>query len=223
MTRQEYQEELHRLRETVLEELDVVTRQLARVVAAVEGSDAGACEAVVAGDDEVDRLYRRIQSELVTVIARQAPVASDLRLITALLHISRLVERIGDQCVNVAKLVALAGTPPPGAEAFRASLVAMGRAAEQEVRGAAAALRDDDLAVARVVAERDEVVDDLNRACFNRAIELGDGTDRRSWATAMILVSRAFERVADNAVDIGSHLRFALTGSFEAPDAAAAG
>jgi phosphate transport system protein len=223
MTRHDYQDELRRLRETVLEQLDVVVGQVSRVIEALDCSDPDACDAVVAGDDEVDRLYRHIQSELVSVIARQAPVASDLRLITALLHISRLVERIGDQSVNVAKLVAMAGPPPAGAQALHASLVAMGRAAEQEVAGAAVALRGEDLIAAQAVEERDEVVDDLNRTCFQQAIELGSDVERRSWAMAMVLVSRALERMADNAVDVGSHLRFALTGTFDAGEAAPAG
>ena len=223
MSRIHYQDLLRHIRETALEQLDVAIGQVTRVIEALESSDPNGCNAVVAGDDEVDRLYRHIQSELITVIALQAPVASDLRLITALLHISRLVERIGDQSVNVANLVASAGPPPAGGEALHATLVAMGQAARQQLAGAAAALRDEDLRAAQAVEERDEVVDDLNRACFHQAIELGSDVEQRSWATTMILVARAFERTADHAVDIGSHLRFALTGTFEPDEAAPTG
>src|ERR671914_1089819 len=123
MTRLDYQEELRRLQETVLEELDVVTRQLSLVLEALEQGDAQVADQIVAGDEEFDRLYRLLQANLVTIIARQAPVASDLRLITALLHISRMVERMGDQCVNIAKLVSVAGPPPPGAERLRECLL----------------------------------------------------------------------------------------------------
>ena len=215
MTRLDYQEELRRLQETVLEELDVVTRQLSLVLEALEHGDARVADQIVAGDEEVDRLYRLLQANLVTIIARQAPVASDLRLITALLHISRMIERMGDQCVNVAKLIAVAGKAPAGADEFQACLLSMGRATEDAVRTAARALRVADAAAGDALEKDDTVVDELNRACFSRAIDFGDSADRRSWATAMILVSRAFERIADNAVDIGAHLRFAVTGSFE--------
>jgi phosphate transport system protein len=222
MTRLDYQEELLRLRESALEELDLVARQLSLVIDALERGDAEVAQDIVSGDQEVDRAYRRIQADLVTVIARQAPVASDLRLVTALLHISRMVERMGDQCVNIAKLVPVAGPVPAEAQDFLSCVVSMGRETEETVRRAEAALRAADSTAADALEEQDAVVDELNRACFNYAIEFGDSTERRAWATAMILVSRAFERIADNAVDIGAHLRFAVTGSFEASPGAPA-
>jgi phosphate transport system protein len=215
MARLDYQDELRRLQEAVLEELDVVARQLSLALEALQGGDARVAEQVVAGDEEVNRLYRRLQADLVRIIARQAPVASDLRRITALLHISRMIERMGDQCVNVAKLIVVAGPAPGGADEFHGCLLSIGRATEEEVRAAARALRVEDSAAADALEDRDTVVDELNRACFSHAVDVGDSADRRSWATAMILVSRAFERIADNAVDIGAHLRFAVTGSFE--------
>jgi phosphate transport system protein len=173
------------------------------------------------GDQEVDRRYGRLQSELVTVIARQAQVASDLRLITALLHISRMVERIGDQCVNVAKLATVGGPPPAGAEEFQRCLLAMGSAAQAAVHEATRALQDHDAGAARQLADSDSEINELNRSCFSRAIALGDSEERRAWSTAMILVARAFERIADNAVDITAHLGFAITGTFEPRPAAA--
>jgi phosphate transport system protein len=215
MARLDYQDELRRLQEAVLEELDVVGRQLSLALEALESGDAGVAGQVVAGDEEVNGMYRQLQADLVRIIARQAPVASDLRRITALLHISRMIERMGDQCVNVAKLIVVAGPAPGGADELHACLLSMGRATEEEVRAAARALRVEDSAAADALEDRDTVVDDLNRACFGHAVDVGDSADRRSWATAMILVSRAFERIADNAVDIGAHLRFAVTGSFE--------
>jgi phosphate transport system protein len=215
VTRAPYQEELQRLQRAVVDELDVVSRQLARALEALEHSDSGAADEVVRGDAEVDRRYAALQNDLVTVIARQAPVASDLRLVTALLHISRMVERMGDQCVNVAKLAAVAGPPPPGTGDFQGCLLDMGHAVEEAIRGVTEALRNDDAGVARRLADDDSTVNELNRRCFSQAIELGDQEDRRTWATAMILVARAFERIADNAVDIGAHLHFAVTGTFE--------
>jgi phosphate transport system protein len=215
MTRVDYQEELRRLREAVLEELGVVARQLSLVLEALERGDNELADRVVAGDEQVDRLYRQLQADLVRIIARQAPVASDLRLITALLHVSRMIERMGDQCVNIAKLIAVAGPPPAGADEFHACLLSMGRATEDEMRAAARVLRVGDSDAIDLLEQGDTVVDELNRACFSHAIDFGDSAERRGWTTAMILVSRAFERIADNAVDIGAHLRFAATGSFE--------
>jgi phosphate transport system protein len=216
MTRLPYQEELQRLQTAVVDELGQVSSQLARVLELLESGAPEIGDAVIAGDDEVDRRYRALQTDLVTVIARQAPVASDLRLITALLHISRMIERMGDQCVNIAKLISVAGPRPAGTEAFHACLLSMARETDAAVHAAGSALRDEDVGAATALEDADSVVDDLNRACFTHAITLGDAEDRRTWATAMILVSRALERIADNAVDIGAHLRFAVTGTFEA-------
>ena len=95
MTRLPYQEELRRLQTAVVDELGQVSSQLARVLELLESGAPEIIDAVIAGDHEVDRRYGELQTDLVTVIARQAPVASDLRLITALLHISRMIERSG--------------------------------------------------------------------------------------------------------------------------------
>jgi phosphate transport system protein len=215
VTRLPYQEELQRLQAAVLEELDVVSRQLALVIDALESADQAIASRVIESDAEVDRLYGLIQTDLVTVIARQAPVASDLRLITALLHVSRMVERMGDQCVNIAKLVSVAGPRPDGTDDFQACLLTMGHATVEALTTASATLREEDMDAARALEEGDSQVNRLNRSCFAHAISLGDTEDRRAWATAMILVSRAFERIADNAVDVGAHMRFAVTGTFE--------
>jgi phosphate transport system protein len=214
VTRFPYQEELQRLQAAVLAELDAVSVQLALVLEALESGDPSLSSRVVDGDAEIDRLYGVLQTDLVTVIARQAPVASDLRLITALLHISRMIERMGDQCVNIAKLVSVAGPRPDGTAEFYDCLTSMGRATDGALRAASTALRDENLEAVRVLEEGDSVINELNRSCFGLAIALGDSDDRRAWATAMILVARAFERIADNAVDVGAHMRFAVTGTF---------
>jgi phosphate transport system protein len=216
MTRVPYQEELQRLQGAVLEEIDLVDRQLTLVLEALDRGETGVADQVVAGDEEIDRRYGVLQTDLVTIIARQAPVASDLRLITALLHISRMVERMGDQCVNIAKLIAVAGPVPTGAEGLHECLVSMGAATQEAVRDAAQALREADADAAAALHEGDSVVNELNRSCFVQAIELGDASHRRTWTTSMILVARSLERIADNAVDIAAHLHFAVTGTFEA-------
>jgi phosphate transport system protein len=215
MTRLPYQEELQRLKAAVLDEFGAVSRQLALVLDALESGDRSAAERVVEGDAEIDGQYASLQNDLVRVIARQAPVACDLRLITALLHVSRMIERMGDQCVNIAKLVDVAGPRPDGTDEFQQCLLSMGRATGEALTAAAATLREQDADAARALDEGDNEINELNRTCFAHAIELGDTEERRAWGTAMILVSRAFERIADNAVDVGAHMHFALTGTFD--------
>jgi phosphate transport system protein len=222
MTRTHFQDELRALEQAVVEELEAAAGQLARVIDALDRSDRELADEVIQGDAEVDRRYATLQQDLMTLIARQAPVAADLRLVTALTHISRMTERIGDQCVNIAKLVPVGGTAPRGGAELQSCLIDMGRHALDAVRGATRALQEHDTGFADALAERDEDVNQLNRTCFNRAIALGGDEAARTWATAMILVARAFERIGDNAVDIGAHVRFAATGEFAARPAAAA-
>ena len=221
MTRVRYQEELDRLRAAVHEECEAVVAQLAGVLEALPTADRGVAERVIRADEEIDRRYAALQNDLVAVIARQAPVAGDLRLVTALLHISRMIERMGDQCVNVAKLVKVVGPPPPGTETLADCVMDMGHHALDAVRMAADALHEVDAECADALAAGDEAVNELNRSCFTGAIELGADESARAWATGMILVARALERIGDNAVDIGAHLRFAATGAFEGRPAAA--
>jgi phosphate transport system protein len=221
MTRSRDQDELRGLHDNVVEQLGVVAGQLALAIEALERGDAAVAAEVIRRDYEVDRRYAELQGDLVAVIARQAPVAGDLRVVTALLHISRMVERMGDQCVNVAKLVRVAGPPPAGAEEFQRCLLEMGRHAHVAVRGAATALRGWDVDLASRLAASDADVNELNRTCFVRAIELGATEPARKWGTAMILVARAFERIGDNAVDIGAHVRLAATGTYEPRSAVA--
>jgi phosphate transport system protein len=122
---------------------------------------------------------------------------------------------MGDQCVNIAKLVPLAGHEPPSDERMLRNIVTMGRQVRALLSQAKGAFAGRDLELARDLVRGDDVVDDLNRECFRLAIEIGDEQDRREWAMTMMLVARALERMGDNAVDIGEQVAFVVTGLFE--------
>ena len=83
---------------------------------AVEHQDIELAELVIADDDRIDGRYLEVHQAILTLLATQAPVATDLRLISALLHVMKSIERMGDQCVNIAKLIPLAGHEPPADE-----------------------------------------------------------------------------------------------------------
>ena len=112
-TRLHYQEELESLEKTALGGLDLVVQSLDRVMEAVEHRDTELAELVVADDDRVDGRYLEVHQAILTLLATQAPVATDLRLISALLHVMKCMERMGDQCVNIAKLIPLTGHDAP--------------------------------------------------------------------------------------------------------------
>ncbi|HEX2097082.1 MAG TPA: phosphate signaling complex protein PhoU [Solirubrobacterales bacterium] len=214
-TRVHYQEELAALETSALGGLDLVGSALARTLTAVAGQDIGLAEEVIADDDRIDGRYLEVHQSLIALLAKQSPVATDLRLIAALLHVMKSIERMGDQCVNVCKLIPLTGSEPPADAGMVERIVAMGQQTSALIDGAKKAFERRDVAIARDLVRLDDVVDDLNRECFRLALEIGDDAERREWAMTMLLAARAIERIGDNAVDIGEQVAFVVTGLFK--------
>jgi phosphate transport system protein len=209
-----YQEELQKLEQRALEGLDLVATQLERATEAVQHCDTELAELIVANDDVIDGRYLEIHQSILTLLATQAPVATDLRLISALLHLVKALERMGDQCVNVAKLIPLAGHEPPADERIVKDIVTMGRQVRTQIAQAKRAFAGRDVEMARDLVRQDDVVDSLNKKIFRIALEIGDDQDTREWAMTMILAARAIERIGDNTVDIGEQVAFIVTGLF---------
>jgi phosphate transport system protein len=212
--RHEYREELASLEQRALDGLDLVVIAVERTAEAIQHQDIELAELVIADDDVIDGRYLEVHQAILTLLATQAPVATDLRLISALLHVMKNIERMGDQCVNIAKLIPIAGHQPPSDERIVRNLVSMGKSVRALAKQAKRAFLERDLDLARDLVRQDDVVDNLNRDCFHLAIEIGDDHDRREWAMTMMLVARALERIGDNAVDIGEQVAFVVTGLF---------
>jgi phosphate transport system protein len=210
-----YQEELENLEAAGLAGLDLVTAALGRTLEAVEHQDVELAQLVIADDDRIDGRYLEVHQSLITLLATQSPVATDLRLISALMHVLKNVERMGDQCVNICKLIPLTGTKPPADPVMLKQILTMGRHARALISQAKRAFEDRNVEMARDLVRQDDVVDNLNRECFHLALEIGDDPDRREWAMTMLLAARAIERIGDNAVDIGEQVAFVVTGLFQ--------
>jgi phosphate transport system protein len=213
-TRQGYVEELEELEKRALGGLDLVTETLTRTLEAIEHSDVELAEMVIADDDRIDGRYLEVHQSILTLLATQQPVATDLRLISALLHVMKSIERMGDQCVNIAKVIPLAGNEPPRDEEMITDIVTMGQQAKSLVAQAKTGFATRDVELSRDLVRQDDVIDNLNRRCFARAFEIGDDVDDREWGITMMLVARALERIGDNAVDIGEQTAFVVTGLF---------
>ena len=209
-----YQEELTELESRALDGLDLVVDALDRACEAVQHQDVELAELVIASDDIIDGRYLEVHQAILTLLARQSPVATDLRLISALLHVMKCMERMGDQCVNVAKLIPIAGHEPPSEQRMLDLIAEMGARDRELLRQSKRAFAERDVGLARDLVRQDDAVDDLNRDCFQLAIEIGDEHDRREWAMTMMLVARALERIGDNAVDIGEQVAFVVSGLF---------
>lgn len=212
--RVQYQEELARLEEKTLGGFDLVMTSLDRTLEAVSNQDIELAQIVMGDDDQIDGRYLEVHQGLITLLATQSPVATDLRLISALLHVIKNIERMGDQCVNVCKLIPLVGHEPPVDERMVKNILEMGAQVRLEMIQAKRAFSDRDVNQAQDLVLQDDKVDRLNKECFTLAIEIGDEPDRREWAMTMLLAARALERMGDNAVDVGEQVAFVVTGLF---------
>ncbi len=212
--RVQYGESLAEIERRALGGLDIVVEELDRAHEAVVHTDVELAELVIADDDRIDGRYLEVHQELIHLIATQAPVASDLRLISALLYVMKCMERMGDQCVNIAKLVPIVGSDPPVDERMLELISTMSKQARSMIRQVKVAFETRDAALSQDLVRQDDVIDNANRECFRLAIEIGDDQDIREWAITMLLVARALERVGDNAVDIGEQIAYVVTGEF---------
>jgi phosphate transport system protein len=213
-SRLHFQQELQELEVRALGGLDLVVEQLDRVLESLEHQDVELAQMVITDDDRLDGRYLEVHQGILSLLARQAPVAGDLRLVAALLHVIKHVERMGDQCVNIAKLIPLTGNEPPVREEVRDALLKMGAYARSEVTQCKAAFANRDVGLAEDLVRQDRDINRMNREVFRMALEIGDEADVREWAMTMVLVARALERIGDNAVDIGEQVAFVVTGLF---------
>ena len=213
-TRTHFQEELAGLEEQALGGLDMVVTALDRALETVQHQDVELAGMVISDDDRIDGRYLEVHQGVLSLLALQAPVAGDLRLVAAVLHIIKNMERMGDQCVNMAKLVPLAGHNPPSDERVLSHIQRMGEQARQQVIQSKQAFARRNVEQAQDLVRQDDEIDRLNREVFSIALEIGDDPDTREWAMHMMLVARCIERIGDNAVDIGEQTAFIVTGLF---------
>ncbi len=209
-----FQQELARLEEAALGALDLVVTTLDRTLEALHHRDIELAAIVIADDDRIDGRYLEVHQGILSLLALQSPVASDLRVVAALLHVIKHAERMGDQCVNIAKLLPLTGTEPPVDQEMLATIEKMGALARSEVGQSKQAFSLRDMALAEDLVRQDEEINQLNKDCFRRAVQIGTDPDVREWAMTMMLVARALERIGDNAVDVGEQVAFVVSGLF---------
>jgi len=212
--RAHFQDDLGDLQVRSLAMFDLILTALDRVIEALEHQDIELAQIVIDEDEVIDATYVELHHAILSLLTLQAPVAGDLRRLAALLHVIRYAERMGAQCVSIAKLIPLSGHEPPVRHEILERVVNMGRHARCEVVQCRRAFADGNVAMAEDLVKRDREVNLLNRQIFKLAIDAGDDADTREWAMTMTLVARAFERVGDNAVDVGEQTAFVATGLF---------
>jgi phosphate transport system protein len=212
--RVEFQERLNTLEAGIQEQGEVCLRAVRGAVNALVSQDVELCDEVIAFDDEIDARYHRIEKMVEEVLALETPVATDLRLVLASLHVSIHLERIGDQSVTIAKLTKLAADLEPGAELVE-GLQEMGDRCEEMLKIALDSFAQRDVERARSLVGLDELVDRTNHRVVDTVLGMTSSGGDQEWGMRMIVVARCLERIGDNAVDIGEQTAFLVTGEFE--------
>ena len=208
-----FQEELDQLEATLQEEGELVLRVLRGALNALAQGDVELADDVIAFDDEVDASYLAIQQGIESLLARQTPVAVDLRFVLAVLHSNLHMERMADLCVTISKLTKLAHGLPPD-ETLLEGFEEMASRAEEMIRVALEAFVNRDVEGAESLMGLDELIDRANRRVVNHVLELGADPERREWGLRMIIISRCLERIGDHTVDIGEQVAYLVTGEF---------
>jgi phosphate transport system protein len=209
-----FTEELSQLEAGLQEEGDLVLRALRSALNALGRGDSELADEVIAFDDEVDRRYVEIETGVQSLLARQTPVAVDLRFVLAVLRVNLHLERMADYCVTVAKLTKLMGDLHVDDEAISRSIEDMGQRAEQMIRVAMDSFAARDADKAQTLVELDELIDRANRNATDDLLSLGNSPEEREYALRMLVVSRCVERIGDHAVDIGEQVAYLVTGEF---------
>jgi phosphate transport system protein len=212
--RSHFHEELEALELDVVSMGELAERAIGRAMDSLVYRDDRVADQVIAGDDEIDDKYLAVERRWLEVLALQTPVASDLRLVSAILHINVHLERVGDMAVNIAKLAKLTSGLP-----FNQTIVSHLREMSDVVRPMIRIVLDAfvrrDLELARSLPALDDPVDRLNRGMYREVVACAGDPEVLEWAIRMMVVSRQLERVGDHAVDIAEQVAFLLTGEFQ--------
>jgi phosphate transport system protein len=211
--RTRFHEELDALETEIFVEGDLAEQAVGRAMEALVRRDDELARRLIDADDAIDQRYLDIERRIFDLLARQTPVASDLRLVLAILHINLHLERIGDMAVNIAK-VARATEELPTSETVLRHLQEMADVVREMLRTAMRAFAQRNIDLCLALPEMDEPVDRLNRNMYREIVALAGDQLALEWGVRINVVSRQLERVGDQAVDIGEQVAFLLTGEF---------
>jgi phosphate transport system protein len=212
--RHKFHEELDWLGSEVVTLGDLAERAVSDAFDSLLRRDRELADKVIAGDDEIDEHYLEVERRIFDLLAQQTPVASDLRLVTAVLHINLHLERVADMGVNIAKIAKVTMEWPTN-QTVLMHLQEMSDVAGTMLRTSIEAFVRRDLKLCRALPKMDDPVDRLNRGMYREVAALAGDPRMLEWGIHMNIVSRQLERVADHAVDIGEQVAFLLTGVFQ--------
>jgi len=212
--REMYANELEELESLLLEEGRLVDRAIRSALNALARDDLELAEELIAFDDEIDSRFLVIEQGIPLLLARQTPVAGDLRLVLAILYINVHLERIADYCVTIAKLTKLSHDLPRDTSVLEA-MEEMGERCCEMLATALEDFHQRDVRHPQALDDMDKPIDRANRKLIDRFVAFGKDEHQREWAIRMMLVSRCLERIGDHTVDIGEQTFYLVGGQFE--------
>jgi phosphate transport system protein len=211
--RELYREQL----DDVLADLALMAQEVSTAVrsatAALLDADLQLAEQVISGDEQLDLKQADIERRSFDLLALQAPVAGELRVIVASLRMVAELERMGDLAAHVAKIARLRYPESAVPERLRPSFIRMGDVAEKMVIAAGQTLHDRNVQNAEELRDRDQEMDDLRRSQF-RSLLGDDWSDGVEAAVDVALLGRYYERIADHAASMARRIIYVVTGEF---------
>jgi phosphate transport system protein len=213
LIRSVFQDELDSVSQTLFDLSVMVSDSMARATKSVMTKDLKLAEEVISSDEKIDTVQHDLDARIIDIIARQQPVASDLRALVTALRMSADLERMGDLAHHVAKLVRLRHPASAVPVELLALIEAIGETAEKIATKTGVVISTRDVTLAAQVEKDDDEMDNLHRELISSLVE-------PSWphgvetAIDLTLLGRYYERYADHAVSVSRRVIFLVTGKF---------
>lgn len=218
--REQFQQDLHSISDQLVEMTRLASSAMVRATTALLDADVHLAESVIESDKAIDAARESLDTLAVDLLARQAPVASDLRMVVTAMRVSSDLERMGDLARHVAKVARLrypdSAVPPE----CRATIQEMGHVAEALVTKVGSIIASQDLDAARQVEADDDALDDLHRDLYGRLLD-GKWQHGTEAAVDLTLLGRYYERYGDHAVSVALRVIYLVTGEYDSLDRAA--
>ena len=214
-TRSMYLEELNSLRKSLAEMGAAVEESFNLLLTAVENKDTDLEQQIIRGDRVINDMERSIESQCLSLITRQQPIAGDLRMISAALKVVTDIERIGDQTADIAEL--MLRLRDCDLDAYSRHITGMLQVAKEIVHDAVRAFVNRDSRAADEVIRHDDVVDELFGKVKQELIGLLTREDRNEelgeFCIDMLMIAKYFERIGDHATNIAEWVEYSITGT----------
>jgi len=212
--RDSFHEDLDKISEQLVEMTRLAGSAMSRATTALLDADLHLAESVIAADEQIDALRRELDERSIDLLARQQPVATDLRMVVTAMRMSSDLERMGDLARHVAKVARLRYPDSAIHPAMRSTVLQMGQVAERIVAKAGSVIAGKDIENALALERDDDEMDNLHRDIFNMLLD-GKWKYGTEAAVDATLVGRYYERFADHAVSVARRVVYLVTGEYQ--------